>query len=204
MFVCKTHQALFIAVPKTGTRTIYKVLEDHFYGKQQGDHVERVPDKLSGLFTFITKRNPYDRACSIYWAMCRRNGDQYKYKQHFKEKGLENTLLNFLIELKAGNYQSKRIRHFRGQHLYYGNRIDAILRFEHLEEDFHNLPFVKAKVNLPKLNTTTVKHIPTPEKPIPHPVRPHWEEMVGPKEGKLINEIYQKDFELLGYEMRKY
>ena len=204
MFICNDNKIVFIAVPKTGTRTMYKILEEKYNGKLQGEHREVVPEQYRNYFTFIIKRNPYDRAASIYWAMCRRNGDKYHYKKHFTKRRLENTFLNFLKELLARRYEKMGVGHVRIQYVFYTNNINKILRFENLQEDFNNLPFVKSKIELPHLNHTTREHIPTPKKPIGHPIRPSWEEMVTAEEGKLINKIYEIDFKHLGYEMRKY
>lgn len=204
MFLCHSpHKIAFVAVPKTGTRTIYKILKDHFNGKLMGEHMQIIPGKCRSYYSFIIKRNPYDRTCSTYWALCRRNGDRYHYKEQFKRKGVENTLENFLIHIDNFNLSIRM--HLPPQYNWYiHNNISKIIEFNHLEEEFNNLPFVKEKIKLPVINHTTRKHIPTPEKPVGHPIRPHWEEMITSKEGKLINKIYGKDFEYLGYEMRKY
>ena len=74
------------------------------------------------------------------------------------------------------------------------------MSFETLEEDFNKLPFVTNYIELPLLNNTIKKNPKHPEfKP-----RPHWEEMITPKIGALINQMYEQDFKRFGYEMRKY
>lgn len=201
MIICPNFKIVFIAVPKTGTRSIYRVLQDHYSGRRIQDHLQIVPEQYKNFFTFIVKRNPYDRACSTYWAMCRRNPsfDQYGWLANFKLKDLENTLENFLSVAKSRkNY---KINHSIQQYKFHNrNRIDQILRFENLQEDFNKLPFIKTPVELPRINITVdIKS--TPKKV--RISRPHWKDIVDDKSIKLINEIYAKDFKLLGYEMIK-
>ena len=146
---------MFIAVPKTGTRTIYKVLEEQYDGRRQVDHQISVPGVNRNFFTFIIKRNPYDRICSVYWALCRRNpkSDAYGWIKSLNERGLANNLENFLLIVKSG--KKHRVNHPIPQYKYYrGNRIDRVLRFENLQEDFNQLPFVKGPFELPHANRT--------------------------------------------------
>ena len=201
MLICRNQKVVFIAVPKTGTRSIYRVLQDHYGGKRIQDHLQVVPGQYRSFFTFIVARNPYDRVCSIYWAMCQRAPelDQYNWKNSLRKKGLENNLENFLLLVKSGVKQ--RVDHPIHQYRFHNrNDINSILRFESLQNDFNNLPFIKKPVELPRINITVdIKSVPGK---IRMP-RPPWKEMINERSIRLINEIYAKDFDLLGYEMIK-
>lgn len=201
MIICNKQKVVFVAVPKTGTRSIYKVLQNQYNGQRLSDHLQVVPKQYKNYFTFIIKRNPYDRACSLYWALCRRNPtfDQYGWLESLKQKKFENNFENFLKIAISG--KRHRIDHPIPQHRFHNrNRIDAILRFENLQEDFNNLPFVKEWIELPRMNITVgIKS--TPDK-IRVP-RPPWKEIINDKSIQLINQIYAEDFKLLGYEMIK-
>ena len=67
MFICPDHNIVFVAVPKTATRSIYKILEADFNGElyNHQDHMQIIPDEFKHYFSFCVIRNPYDRICSF-------------------------------------------------------------------------------------------------------------------------------------------
>lgn len=182
MIILSDFKAVFIAVPKTGTRSIFEVLKG-LGGNQHGHHERVVPKAVTTYFTFLTKRDPYERVCSAFWSTCMNAGDPYRYKQHMKE----TTVLEYLRSIKQrGHMACSNVSRYQ---LWWHTkaRVDHILRFEHLEEDFLDLSFLPAGTTLPFRNST-------------RPHRPPAKEMLCDEAVALVNELYAPDFDYLGYE----
>ncbi len=182
MLICNENRFVFMAVPKTATRSIYRVLKGYFLCTQGQDHTIKTSKHARDYFRFCVKRNPYDRVCSAYWHICKRDlltVGGVCYSKHIKD----NTLHGFLNTIKtmAGQHAMTK-----PQAIYYEtNLYDQVLRFEHLQEDFDTLPFLEYPLRLPIVNA--FEH-------------PHWTDLVDKVTGPMINDIYAKDFEILGYE----
>jgi len=61
------------------------------------------------------------------------------------------------------------------------------------------MSFVDDNAKLPRNNSTTKDRTEATLE-----TRPFWENMITSKEGKIINEMFKKDFELLDYKMEKF
>jgi hypothetical protein len=194
MIVCIQHKVVFIAVPKTGTRSIYDILQKEYGGKLHKEHETTVPRQYQDFFTFCVTRNPYDRACSAYWSTCHRAKDQYGYLRKFDAKGLPNTLESFLVCIKEQQHPLE----YPQYRFHENNRFDVVLRFESLRQDFAELPFIKKETELPVINPTTQRAAHNPN------IRPSWKEMITPTTGQMINDFFAKDFELFGYELLEF
>lgn len=195
MFICEKPKVVFVAIPKTGTRSIYKVLKREYGGFMYKEHLPVIPQRWRRYFSFCVVRNPYDRVCSAYWSICQRKGDRTKYLARFRRLGLPNTLKSFLLVIK----RQRNRRELPQCKFVVRNRMDQILRYETLQEDFNTLPFLKEPVTLPWANsTTTNKTEKTPQ------TRPHWKELVTPETGQMINEMFTRDFEMFEYPMEKF
>lgn len=194
MFYSDNPKIVFVALPKTGTRTIYDILTKHFNGKLYQEHHDVIPTNMVDHFSFCTVRNPYDRACSMWWSTSMRGLDKRGFVKKAKAKGWDNTLTSFMRVVDAGGIGQDRI--LRTQEMFITpNRIDAKLRFTHLEEDFNKLPFVTEPIKLPSLNMTKEKTGPNPH------ARPPWEQMMTREVVQLVNKVYGKDFKVSGYDM---
>jgi len=199
MFICPNHNIVFVAVPKTATRSIYEILKTNFNGElyDHQDHMRVIPNEFKNYFSFTVVRNPYDRICSTYWHLCKKENkrskmyDSFGYLREFEKGGQPNTLESYLHAI-----QIRPSLHSPQQYLWHNrNRIDQVLRFENLQEDFNTLPFIKESINLPYKNVTAV--IKGVENSNP---RPSWQEMIDSATGKMINSIYKEDVERFGYE----
>jgi hypothetical protein len=192
MFYSDKFKVVFVARPKTGTRSIYDVLEKNFNGKLFKEHHAEIPQQFNNYFSFCTVRNPYDRACSMWWSTSKRGLDKRGFVKKAQSHGWDNTMNSFMKVVKELTVNRDRI--LRTQAMFINpNRIDAKLRFDHLEEDFNKLPFVKDYIELPSLNVTKEKTGPNPH------ARPPWQTMMDEEVVSLINEIYSADFALSGY-----
>ena len=199
MFVCHNPKIVFVAIPKTGTRSIYAALQNNFGGSILNDHARKIPKTYGGYFKFCVVRNPYDRICSDYWSRCQREHDRYGFIENFKKRNLENNLENYLDIISLDS----RHRDFEQYNFIEGNNINQILHFENLQEDFNNLPFVTSPIELPLINTTSKKVFSPKTKAFTIP-RPSWEELVTSAAAKKINKLFKKDFELLNYKMLEF
>jgi len=207
MFIILEKKAIFIAVPKTATRAVYGMMGRHYNGKLLSEHARVIPKTHIDWYSFIITRNPYDRICSAYWHSCKRSirqgligtkwYDRHGFVKYFDKVGLTNTFENYITIVNDRKHQA--ITTYPQIRWHNENRIDQIIRFEHLQEDFNTLPFLTEPIILPKINATSiyVKHK-------NEDVRPSWEEMVDKTTGPIINEIYAKDFKRLGYEMKDF
>jgi hypothetical protein len=192
MIICRDIKVIYIAPPKTGTRSVYNILKTNYGGVILTDHLRKVPEEYKDYYTFTTIRNPYDRACSSYYSMCRRDGcDVVKigkkfniYMNYFKENNLENTFENFLLCIKENLRKGRFVKASLPQidfHIH--NKIDKLIQFEDLEKNFNTLPFVKQYTKLRVMNKTKTK--------------PYWENLMNDEVVNLINEVYREDFQLL-------
>jgi hypothetical protein len=180
MIISHKHRVVFIAVPKTGTRTIQSNLTKNYAGQLYGgEHNTVVPASSKSYFTFLVKRNPYDRFISMWWATCQREGNKYV---PFKSIGKDNPLA-LAKWMQKTNKKSKLLT--RQSEYHKENRIDAILDFESLEEDFNKLPFVSEQL---KGHANGYSQFREP-----------WESYMTDELASVLNSYYKTDFDLLGY-----
>lgn len=180
MIVCPDIKVIFVAVPKTGTRSINAYLRKHFECQPLGEHKRNIPAEYKDYFSFCVVRNPYDRICSSYWQRCHGKYDSWKCKDTFKKMGVDNTLDNYLTIFENADSSWPQADWI------IDNDINQILRFETLEEDFNTLPFVKEFAKLPKLNASG---------------KPPWQELITPSAKEKISRIFERDFKLFNYEL---
>jgi len=191
MILSEKHRFIYIAIAKTGTRSVYNILKEKYGGKEIGDHRREVPEQYKQMFTFTTVRNPYDRACSAYWSVCNENaGDKYGWITLFKSKGYKNTLANYLWCVSEGlGYQTTSV-----PQMFWitPNRIDYTIRMERFEYGFSKLPFVSGNDRLPHENSSRFTKFP------PRPVS---SALLTNEAITLINKIYREDFDHLEYQI---
>jgi hypothetical protein len=151
-----------------------------------------VPDAYKNYYTFTTIRNPYDRLVSAWWSTTQRGHDRYNYK---KQLGEDTSFLNFCKNLHR--YVDKPMPHAAPQSRWLDNKIDKVIRYENLNEEWLKLPFNEKHMPLPHKNPTV---LPTEKQPIP---RKGYMEYLNSEVIQLINEYYHEDFTNLNYEKIK-
>lgn len=192
----KEHNLLFIHIPKTGGTSIEK--QFGIYHKWNMDILlnnkhqtingisttpqhwtpNLIKDKLgediyNNCIKFTVIRNPYTRILSEYFYQ-NKNGNINKFNQWLPKY------------LKNCDHDHKL-----PQHLYLVDQIDFIAKTETLNKDFEE--FVQKfniKIN-PKLGLVNKT---------PHDKSKLISKIL-PKNIEIINQVYNKDFEVLGYEM---
>jgi hypothetical protein len=194
MLICKDIKTVFIAVPKTGTRSIYKILKEKFNTISLNDHLINVPVKYKDYFTFIVKRNPYDRFVSTWWSSTNR----FVIKRN-KIKHLigNDKSINRFCKIFPQLYNTEKL--FKCQSIYYeNNKIDKILEFDNLEEEFLKLNFIKDN-NIKSIPSINVTYCNKKDDEKPRNYRKHWSHYINNDIKKIILKYYEKDFELLKY-----
>ncbi len=204
MFIGKDF--VFVDIPKTGSTSILKVLTDNFEALRQHRrrHDPNIPPLYGKLPAFCTIRHPYDRLYSLYWATCIREKRKHIYGYLEELDGNVNfynflKIYHFRRQLLDADTYFNREGFLRSVHVIpqseYLDRAeyDYILRFENLQEDFNNLPFID-NLYLPMLNATTAPNR------YDSRLRPPTEEIITQKEKDLIYDLFPNEFEPLGYE----
>lgn len=196
MIVSVTRQIVFVAIPKTGTRSIYECLMESFDGLYISDHLKEVPKKYRNYFVFTVVRNPYSRTVSSWWSTCKRENDKRKYIQKYLKK--ENTFLNFCRHLEQINREINYPHIHPQAEWLTRNQFDKIVRFENLELEWLVLPFNTNKVPLPHINPTTKVQIGKfgPGNPV---ARDQFTSYLCDESVQIINDFYSEDFDLTGY-----
>lgn len=166
MMVSQSDKFVFLGVPKTGTRSIHKWLEESHDVELLGDHKHRVDQKHTDYFKWMVVRNPYDRMWSIYWSCCRKAGDVKGFVYDMQREGLHNCFLDFLIWINRHHRRFSRLNHskyliLKNQTVFLSANPDTILHYEHLKDSICRLPFVKDTVSLPRMNVSGYSKIPT-------------------------------------------
>jgi len=182
MFIHNGRKIIFLAIPKTGTRSVYQWMES-IGGRRLHDHSHCIPGNIKHFSRFSIIRNPYSRAVSFYRSL--------SSMPERKKRGRRDIPDISSIELFLEDY-SISPRHTAGkkQSLYLRQGIDYILRFESLGSDFAALPFVRSgEEDLPEINTSREKDGSSN----------HFVEFLSDNAIKTINQFYAEDFERTGY-----
>lgn len=195
MIVSKKYNFVFTAIPKTGTRTICRVLMDNYDAHSVGnEHGQIMPVGCKDMYSFVVTRNPYDRAISMWWSTCVREqtGQGKDFKKYANSSTLEG-LLKWMITLPESSKNTGSGMLLTTQSAYFkNNKYDKILSFENLQDDFNTLPFLKNSIILPRLNSSSKvwggNKIPKES---------DYTKYLTPAIIDMINLYYEKDFELL-------
>lgn len=197
MVVSHDYKIVFIAIPKTGTRSILHYMEEYLNGHMYENHKTTVPREFRNYFTFCVVRNPYSRIVS-HWYSGSQRGEHCKKYRFAEVLGKDSPSLDLYLDylLNKESYEDRLRWPFEVRQVdYLHNRIDAMLRFETIEEDFASLPFVRQGTSLGFHNPTvsTWKSNPIP--------RYHWTVYMTDSVVEKINTYFAEDFSRLGYPM---
>jgi hypothetical protein len=185
---------LFIGVPKTGTTSIQRTLQnatdkyhDHYtYFEEYKRHDKEV---LDSFYQFSVVRNPYDRFVSMAYQWAR------DAKKHEKD-------VNKICEMLRGMTQEQldaKNEMFNPQWHYLwsegeGVKIKNIWRFENISETYEAFAHIynvhsrfKIPLTLKKENVSRARTL-------------VWREELNDESIAIINDLYRRDFEIFGYE----
>lgn len=186
MLICHSKKFVFLAVPKTGTRSIYHLLKNKFNCSQKRDHTINIPSRCKNYYKFMTVRNPYSRLVSAWWSTVKRPKMLKTDRYHWIKKANGNTDFESILKAYIKYGDTYLLNHAIKQSAYFNVGVDKVLRFEYLEKDFNTLPFIKPPTKIPLKNQTYRDREPF--------YKYHSNTTI-----KLINEYYSQDFKIGNY-----
>lgn len=149
MIISHKYRFIYYAPVKTATTSLLMVLTQHFEAEVVGPGNNRhsicLPAEYAHYFTFVSIRNPYDRALSGFNYLNQDKPVSVMSCLNDKESllpSLYDSIYNSLIPDGCIPV-----------------RIDRFLRQENLQADFDSLPFLDKKLEIPKLNVSVKKQI---------------------------------------------
>lgn len=170
MHVSHVWQFLYLAVPKTGSRTLSTIFATYGAEVYEDYHSRNVPP-CQDYDRIVSIRNPYTRMLSLYHHCKQKPHNQY----HEVAKNMEfREFVPWIIPKTS--CQVDFIGDFDPRYH---------IRLENLQEDLEYLPFIKPPVEIPHLNNSRIQE--------------PWESFYDGETLKLVNEFAEKDFEQYGY-----
>jgi len=164
----------FIHIPKTAGMSICQAV------KQPSGH-RRYINTRDDDFIFSCVRNPYDRAVSLFYFLKQKSPE---YCKQFI--GKNDNVDTFWMKAK----NRKKIP-FTASQCYWlkgSPRLDYLLRFEKLTDDWLELASMHELSKLKHINKSTLRP------------KQNWQEELSPDAVAIIGDLYADDFEHLGYE----
>ena len=197
MIVSKKHKYVYVSVMKSGTHSMYHILQKNYEGlhyprsfnaSQKGPyHSNVVPNDFLEFYRFTVVRNPYSRAISA-WNVCV-NVEPYAaaYSGTLTDKSFLSFAkwLNTFQEPGRAGYVVQPIHEW----LQPSGKFDKILHIENINEEFKDLPFYDStdtELVVPDLLSRTDKS--------------DWKSHYTEEIAELIYKWAKKDFELYGYD----
>jgi len=164
----------FIHIPKTAGMSICQAI------KQTSGH-RPIVNAVDDDFIFSCVRNPYDRAVSLFYFLKQKSPE---YCKQFISKN--ETPDSFWLKAKTRRQVS-----FTAPQRYWlkgSARIDCLLRFETLADDWAELANKYKLSRLKHINRSTLR------------TTQSWQDELTDESIAIIGELYADDFEHLGYE----
>lgn len=201
MIYSKQLKYVFVAIPKTGTRSTYKILKEKYGAIEYIDHWHIVPEEMEDFYKFTIVRNPYDRFVSLWWSTTQRPAFNGAGGQFGKLAGGNDikSMISWMIKSKKDNKINRE--HIFGHQLLLPQSVwlnetnfDVILDTETLNRDFSTkLNFVDPADKLDMINPTII----TTEANGPARVQDTWYHIRDNETLDMINYYYAEDFNLL-------
>jgi len=187
------HKCIFVHIPKTGGISVARALFD-----QRGGHMTaRYYKQLFGVFTFnkyfsfAFVRNPYSRLFSAYNFLMEGGYDE-RDKKWAAENIIHYETFHEFVKKWLDRENIYKKNHFVPQSHYVCNQnfeiqVDFIGRFEKLNVDFQEIcNKLNIDSKLPHYNSSSTKK--------------NWRTFYDKQTLKMVEDIYQKDFEAFGYD----
>ncbi|MDX1642066.1 MAG: sulfotransferase family 2 domain-containing protein [Balneolaceae bacterium] len=205
----KELNCIYIPIPKVGTKSIKKVFADYLHSENSDKRFDttysnkkqlpfhRVPksslDSLKNnnfIFSFV--RNPYDRILSCYFDKINKKTSYIGFLR-YQGRFYRGMSFEDFIEEIATIPDSDADQHFRSQFKFLVNENDELIphfvgQLENMSADFKTVikELSTDKLELTHLNRSKARKI-------------DYSEYFTPKITELIQERYEKDFQLFGY-----
>ncbi|MDW7694421.1 sulfotransferase family 2 domain-containing protein [Flammeovirgaceae bacterium SG7u.111] len=201
--ISHTHKYIYIHIPKTGGKSLYKILPDAQHNRdalpkdntinigRRKMHLNVTEiqkalgvNKFNEYFKFAFVRNPWDRVVSeFFWRKSRPNRIQF------------NTIYEMLQFIENGNYEIDDLnRHLAPQYEMICDSsqkkllIDYVANFENFTKEIHVI-FTKIGIETPNIIPQENKSIRSTD----------YNLYLKKQEKRLIEKIYEKDITLFDY-----
>lgn len=146
MIVSAAHRFCYLAIPKTGSKSMHQFLEQNPYGGRRAGsayhgNVFTKPGPTWCVWSVV--RNPYARLASWWWFTCRANrSNQPNHEREF----WGDKDLTFFVRWLADHVDGNDVPHQRDmrqpQHVFLSRcEVDRVIRLENIAEEFDALPF---------------------------------------------------------------
>ncbi|MCL1049566.1 sulfotransferase family protein [Shewanella abyssi] len=197
LFFDYNNKVVFLHIPKAAGMSIVKALYniDKSHHATALDYFNEDPDRFKNAFTFTIVRNPYERLYSAYIYLKRGGmnpGDKVWRDLYIsKYNSFEDFVLNGGLQNAVDCYAEHFIPQFK--FIYDGeSRIcDYIGYLEKIQDvEFFLSEAIGKKIVFSRKNVTSTQRI-------------NLSEIYSKKMYGVVNEIYKKDFKLLGYELNR-
>lgn len=186
MMFCPAIKAVYTAPCKTATQTMFEVLREWYDGTLLANvnmHDPRIPPQFHDWFSFITVRNPYDRAVSLWWSTTQRTVDKYQFRQLCPRPDDFTSFCQWL----ATDAPDRDLTWTMSQYVKL-ERIDAILHFETLQQDFAKLPLYRGEPGTWPHENQTINS------------REPWQHYMTDEAAMWVQRWAGEDFDTFGYE----
>lgn len=199
MIVSEEYEFVYFAPKKTGSTSVRTILEEeygatiwrdypvlHFEDtdvspdwRSEGPdwkHVCHMPERFAGYFKFATIRDPYTL-------------EQSRYRHDMRHKYIDCDFETFVRRLENAQEMPTLFRKLHQEPDYEPLEgcvkfaLDAVIRMEHIQEDFEKLPFYRPGLVLGHHHKSD------------RPPRPDYTR----KALDIVRRSYQEDFEAFGY-----
>lgn len=211
MRISHSDKWIFLAVPRTGSTTVRKLLDD--YSDIRSIHITKISKEfpfyhhisaleLKNIFEirgwkwedytkFCIVRNPFDRIVSLYYhhLKMRKNVAKKSFLKRIKDKVIsEPSFEDFVFQINPGNRLTTSLKNFICDQS--GNvLVDDILKFENLESD---IPKYLNKLST-QINIDSIPHLNASKG------RLKYRKYYGPDTKKKIAELYYYEIEKFAY-----
>ena len=165
----------FVHIPKTAGVSICKAI-----GQSYGHKPPVAIKRSSCVFTCV--RNPYDRAVSLFYFLKDRSPE---YKAQFMAS---DETVNSFWQHKAGHIRPIKFTQSQVSWIRNAERLDKIIRFENLSDDWASFAEIHKLPPLPHKNINESRPSMS------------WQDELTPESIAKIGELYADDFENLNYE----
>jgi hypothetical protein len=212
MRISHQHKFIFFAVPRTGSTTVRRVLDD--YSDIQSVHITETseehpfyhhisPREVVEIFdqrgwdysqyrTFCFARNPFDRVVSLFHHRLKMNYDGWvgDLKRRLKLKVMKRSMFSQFVEQNVSNW---------------GRLEEPVSRFISDDEGFDlvddTLFFEEIEATLPEYLKENFE-IGVPKSQIPHKnssKRKNYRSYFDPSDKKIVKSVYEEDIDRFGY-----
>jgi hypothetical protein len=147
VIISDTHRYVFVEQPHTACTAIQAELKEHYGGRRilakhatYADFLRTATPEQKRYFVFSGVRNPLDEAVSMYFKFKTDWKSKYSRRTESQTLSKHQTAAFAFVAGEQGDFARYIRRFYRrpfdNDTLIYHKRMDEVIRFEHLQEDF--------------------------------------------------------------------